>query len=184
MPRSCASMTPRLIRVLRPKSSAFTITERDGAISKKPFRQAVRLGEPVMRMLRRWSPVRRPAEPLDGELEPTAIEIQEKLVLHRWPGESLAVRMGDSPGRVFLPAERERGQIDQTGTDCGHLPVDGADARRASIRPHEDIRRVVLAVDHRGWKPSQPFENLLVPRCNRSEGLPAVKGGRPLEPAP
>src|SRR5258706_14090608 len=124
MPRSCASMMPRLTPLLAPKSSALTITylaapapaavapvsiqtprahtlcPPTGRASKLEFPgQRHCLGQPILLLIRWRRPFGRPSDVLNGEVQPAAVEqvheVRPRRERRRQVGQGIVIRAGE-----------------------------------------------------------------------------------------
>src|SRR5262249_31325390 len=123
--------------------------------------------QPIMRMLRRRRPFRRPTEPLYRQVKLTALQGAQQCFLVRGPA---AGRLDRSPvslcqGRPlsFCPlAQCQGSQVYQARAQRRHLPIDRTDADTPCSLLYEDIRGVKFAVDQAYWQRQQALNYSIV----------------------
>ena len=73
------------------------------------------------------------------------------------------------------PAGAQGSQIHQPWPERGHLPVDGADARRPIAHHDQHVRRIALAMKEGPRQRDQPLHHLLVALRQPLEGVSGTR---------
>jgi hypothetical protein len=119
-----------------------------------------RFGKPVARVLPGRRPAIRPSEHAHGEVQATAIEVEEEIARQTRRRATRTALLGEIGSRqrqlrLLGPACRQGRQIDQTGPQRAHFPIHRTDTARPRVGADNHVARVELAVNHRARQPHE-----------------------------